>query len=193
MAGNPYTWTTTASTNDAADTDINWAEGQTPSSVNNSARGMMAGIAGWLKDTNATLTTGGSANAQTVTSNVAYASLATGLKLLLKAGFTNTGACTLNLTPSGGSAFGSKSIKIISLSGETDPTAGQITTNGHYIFEYDAAANSAAGAWILINPSISTSAIGVSNPGGRLSLQSATSVMLSSISGSTTVYYTPYV
>src|SRR5215471_844165 len=152
MAGNPYTWTTTASTNDAADTDINWAEGQTPSSVNNSARGMMAGIAGWLKDTNATLTTGGSANTQTVTGNIVYAALSTGLRLILKAGFTNTAACTLNLTPAGGSAFGSKSIKVINTGGEADPLANAITANGHYIFEYDAAANGATGAWILLNP-----------------------------------------
>src|SRR5215831_15239710 len=154
MAGNPYLWTTTASSNDTADADINWAEGQLPSSVNNSSRGMMAGIAGWLKDTNGTLTTGGSANAQTVTSNVAYSALATGLRLVLKAGFTNTGACTLNLTPFGGSAFGAKAIKIISRAGEGDPGAAFIKANGHYIFEYDSTANSSAGAWILQNPPV---------------------------------------
>ncbi len=154
MAGNPYLWSPTAATNSAADADINWVEGQLPSTVNDSARAMMAGVAGWLKDTNATLTTGGSANAQTVTSNVNYAALATGLRLVLKAGFSNTtAACTLTVTPSGGGAFGAKAIKVFTASGESDPGINSIRLNGHYLVEYDTAANAAAGAWILLNPS----------------------------------------
>lgn len=37
-------WSTTAANNDDADADINWAEGQAPSSVNGSARAMMAAL-----------------------------------------------------------------------------------------------------------------------------------------------------
>jgi hypothetical protein len=40
-----YDWSTTASTNGSADATINFAEGQTPSSVNDSARALMARIA----------------------------------------------------------------------------------------------------------------------------------------------------
>lgn len=153
MAGNPYLWSTTALTNASVDADINFAEGQLPGTVNNSARGLMAGIAGWLLDTNGSTATTGSANAYAFTSNVAYAALATGLRLVVRANFTNTAAATFNLTPSGGAAFGAKAIKIIRVSGEGDPAANEIRANGHYILEYDATANGAAGAWILLNPS----------------------------------------
>lgn len=37
-------WSTTAADNDDADADINWEEGQAPSTVNGSARGMMAAL-----------------------------------------------------------------------------------------------------------------------------------------------------
>ena len=40
---------TTAATNSSSDSDINWSEGQSPGSVNNSARALMAGVAGWLR------------------------------------------------------------------------------------------------------------------------------------------------
>ena len=153
MAGNVYTWSTTAATNASADSDINFAEGQTPGSVNDSARGLMAGVAGILKDNNASITTGGSANAYTATSNIAIAALATGLKLILKANFSNTGACTLNLTPSGGAAFGAKAIRVVDSGADRALLDGEIQNNGIYLFNYDAAANSAAGAWILLNPS----------------------------------------
>lgn len=155
MAGNPYLWSTTAATNSAADSDINFAEGQSPGSVNDSVRALMAGTAGWLKDTNSTLTTGGTANVLTVTTNIAYTALATGIRLHLKASLTNTTACTLNVTPAGGAAFGPKSIRVFTADGETDPVSGAITANGHYIIEYDTAANSAAGGWLLLNPTLS--------------------------------------
>jgi len=166
MAGNVYTWSTTAASNQTADSDINWVEGQLPGTVNGSARGMMAAEAGLLKDNNGTLTTGGSANAHTVTSNIPIAALASGLKLRLKAGFTNTGAATLNVTPSGGAAFGVKAIKVYTASGEGDPAAGNIKVGGHYIVQYDAAANAAAGAWMLLNPSQAAATVQTFTAGG---------------------------
>lgn len=147
MAGNPYLWETTAANNDDADGDINFAEGQTPGSVNNSARGTMAGVAGWLKDTNGTITSGGSANGYTITSNIAYAALATGIVLGFKANHTNTGAATLTLN-----ALTSKAIRIFTTAGDVAVPADSIMSGGQYMVRYDAAANSAAGAWILLNP-----------------------------------------
>src|SRR5215813_2312513 len=105
MAGNIYTWSTTAATNASADADINWAEGQLPGTVNDSARAVMAGVAGFVKDNNATISTTGSANAYAATSSNTIAALATGLRFVFKASFGNTGAATLNLTPQGGAAF----------------------------------------------------------------------------------------
>ena len=46
-----FQWSTTAAENDDAADDINWAEGQAPSTVNNSARQMMADVAEWIEDT----------------------------------------------------------------------------------------------------------------------------------------------
>src|SRR6266436_10042281 len=135
MAGNIYTWSTTAATNATADADINWAEGQLPGTVNDSARGEMAAHAGFLGDNNATLTTGGTATAYTVTSNIAIAALATGLKLRLKMNASNTGAATLTLTPAGGSAFAAKAIRVLTVSGgEVDPPPGLLQNNGIYDF-----------------------------------------------------------
>ena len=50
MATGIGAWSTTAATNSSADSNINWAEGQAPSTVNDSARAMMAAVATWLRD-----------------------------------------------------------------------------------------------------------------------------------------------
>lgn len=73
-AGVPL-WSTTAANNASADPAVNWAEGQAPSSVNDSARAMMASVAKWRDDLYG-LTTGGSSTAFTVTSNATYATAA---------------------------------------------------------------------------------------------------------------------
>lgn len=50
MATGIGSWSTTAASNSNADSNINWAEGQAPSSVNDSARQMMKSLADWLRD-----------------------------------------------------------------------------------------------------------------------------------------------
>lgn len=50
MASGKGSWSTTASDNDDADSNINWMEGQAPSTVNGSARAMMAADAVDLRD-----------------------------------------------------------------------------------------------------------------------------------------------
>lgn len=44
-----YQWSTTAASNATADPSINWQEGQAPSTVNDSARAMMAAVATWFQ------------------------------------------------------------------------------------------------------------------------------------------------
>lgn len=44
-----WQWSTTAANNATAATNINWAEGQAPSTVNDSARQMMADVATWFQ------------------------------------------------------------------------------------------------------------------------------------------------
>lgn len=90
-------WSKTAASNGNADTLINWLEGQTRASVNNSARGMMAAIAKDRDLHNGSIVTAGTANAQTFLSGVTYTVIPTGLIVRLKIGplLTNTGAATL--------------------------------------------------------------------------------------------------
>src|SRR4051794_8193222 len=63
-----WKWSRAANSNASADASINWAEGQPPSSVNDSARAMMAAAAKFRDDISGAITTGGTATAYTVTS-----------------------------------------------------------------------------------------------------------------------------
>ena len=75
MAEGIASWSTTAASNATADSAVNWAEGQAPSTVNNSGRGMMASGAKYRDDIEGSLTTGGTSTAFTVTTNQSFASL----------------------------------------------------------------------------------------------------------------------
>jgi hypothetical protein len=112
----------------------------------------MAAHAGFLKDNNATSSTGGSSVAYTLTSNIAITALATGLKHTFKAHTTNGPSATLNVT--GSSALGAKSIRKFTGSGDVALSGGEIQANGHYSVIYDTAVNSAAGGYVLLNPTV---------------------------------------
>ena len=71
-----YKWSPTAAANATADPSINWSEGQAPSSVNNSARAMMARLAEYRDDTSGLLVAGGTSTAYTLASNQVFDSLA---------------------------------------------------------------------------------------------------------------------
>lgn len=144
-----YLWSTTALTNGSADPAVNFAEGQLPGTLNNSNRGVMAAIARFVKDTDGSLTTAGSANAYTLTINGRITPLATGHRLCFKASFSNTGAATLAVTNADAVALGTKAIRG---PGDVALVSGQMISGGIYDVRYDTAANSAAGAWVLLNP-----------------------------------------
>jgi hypothetical protein len=71
-----YQWSTTAASNATADPTINWAEGQSPSSVNDSARAGNARLREWGNDISGQIATGGTSTAYTVTSNQVFDTLA---------------------------------------------------------------------------------------------------------------------
>ena len=93
-------WSTSSADNDDADATINWLEGQSPATVNNSARALMAAVASWrdLIDygTVSGGTVGGSANAVTLTNSPTVGAREAGRRYLFKYTSTGvTGATTL--------------------------------------------------------------------------------------------------
>jgi hypothetical protein len=66
-----YKWSQTASADATADSTINWAEGQAPSSVNDSARAMMAATAKYRDDIAGAIVTTGSSTAYAVVRRMA--------------------------------------------------------------------------------------------------------------------------
>src|SRR3979409_1052167 len=71
-----YKWSQTASADATADSTINWAEGQSPSSVNDSARAMMAATAKYRDDIAGAIVTGGTSTAYTLSSYQVFDTLA---------------------------------------------------------------------------------------------------------------------
>lgn len=140
-----YNWSKTAATNATADGDINWQEGMSPSSVNNSAREMMARIAELLGDLGGALTAGGTANALTITANSAFTTYADGLRISFRAASDNTDTATLNVN-----AIGAKAIRKLTASGEADLEAGDIQAGCIYDAIYSTDLNSSAGGWQLM-------------------------------------------
>lgn len=101
-------WSTTAGSNASVDS-INFAEGQTPSSVNNSARALMADVKEWYDQITAGTisgTVGGAADAVTLTTTPTVGAYAVNQRYLFKAGAANTVSNpTLNV-----SSLGTKTI-----------------------------------------------------------------------------------
>ena len=98
-----WKWSQTAASNSNSDSTINWAEGQAPSSVNNSARAEMAAVAKYRDDlagvqpSNVVITSDGSATAYTVSTNQILTTLTNGFAITFRAHASNTGTATLNV------------------------------------------------------------------------------------------------
>lgn len=94
-----YLWSRTAASNATADAQINWAEGMAPSAVNDSARAMMASLAGYRDDISGAIATGGTSTAYTVTSYQVFDTLAhmNGHVIAFTPHTTNGATVTLNV------------------------------------------------------------------------------------------------
>lgn len=106
-------------------------------------------LARFYDDMGATGTVAGTADAITLTTTSSFQSLANGLVTSFKAGSANTGAATINVD-----ALGAKAIR---RQGDSALSANDIVANGVYMIRYDTSYNAAAGAWVLLNPTVSSS------------------------------------
>lgn len=94
-----YLWNRVAASNSTSDAQINWAEGMAPSAVNDSARAMMASLAGYRDDIAGAIVTGGTSTAYTVTSYQVFDTLAhmSGHVIAFTPHTTNGATVTLNV------------------------------------------------------------------------------------------------
>lgn len=99
-----YKWSQTASADATVDSTINWAEGQAPSSVNDSARAMMAAIAKYRDDVAGAIVTTGTSTAYAVNSYEVFQSVAqlSGQVIAFTPHVTNGATVTLNVDSLGG-------------------------------------------------------------------------------------------
>ncbi len=102
-----YLWSRTAASNATADANVGWSEGQAPSSVNDSARAMMASAAGFRDDISGAIVTGGTSTAYTVTSYQIFDTLAhmSGQMIAFTPHTTNGATVTLNVDGLGAKAL----------------------------------------------------------------------------------------
>lgn len=90
-----WQWSVTPANNATADPTINWSEGMSPSSVNDSARAMMAVVAKWRNDNSGAITTGGTSSAYTVTTSSVIPGLVAGVQISFRPHATNAASATL--------------------------------------------------------------------------------------------------
>jgi hypothetical protein len=143
MAGSVWDWSQTAASNDDADGDINWAEGQPARTVNNSARVMMQRQAQFMSDLSARTASTGSSGTYALTTASPFTAYSDGVIVGFTANHSNTSTATLNAN-----AIGAKSIYAAGAA----LVGGEIKSGGSYILVYDTALNAAAGGWHLLNP-----------------------------------------
>lgn len=143
-----YDWSLMAASNANSDDNINWQEGQPPSTVNNSSRSMMQRVRELLSDLGGVTSTTGTANIITFTSKSPFSSYVDGIRVSFRASNTNTGSATLNVN-----SVGAKPIFTVSANTGVAPLAGgNITANGIYELIYSSALDSNSGGWLLLNP-----------------------------------------
>lgn len=94
-----YKWQQASGSNANVDATVNWAEGQAPSTVNDSARGMMAAIAKYRDDIAGAIVTAGTSTAYTVSSYEVFDTLAHlgGQMIAFTPHVTNGATVTLNV------------------------------------------------------------------------------------------------
>lgn len=140
-----YDWALTPSANANADAGINWAEGQSPSTVNNSARAMMAALRAGFNDIAGVSELGGAGDTFALSLSQPMASL-TNAVVGFFATRTNTGAVTLNVD-----GLGAKPLRFAS---GVNLTASKIISGAFYVCAY----NPDASEWLIVGKHLVTNA-----------------------------------
>lgn len=191
MATGIVTWSTTAASNATADSNVNWAEGQAPSSVNDSARAMMASVAKWRDDTNGSIATGGTSTAYTVTSNQSFASLTA---------MDNAVIAFIPHTTSGAAptlAVDGLTAKKIRMTTGVDLTDGVLVSGTPYVVTYEAGVgefllhNFAGNPW-LVPLGVAMPFFGATSPNASLVLPYGQAISRTTYSTLFTMFSTTY-
>src|SRR6516225_6539814 len=134
-----WKWSRTAANNATADGSINWAEGQAPSTVNDSARAMMAAASKYRDDVAGAIATAGTGAACTLASYQVFDTLAhmDGAMIAFTPHAGNGGACTLNVD-----GLGAKPLRSAPA---TELLAGMLVAGTPYAATY----YNVSGEWIL--------------------------------------------
>jgi microcystin-dependent protein len=134
-----YKWSQTAASDATADSTINWAEGQAPSSINDSARAMMAATAKYRDDIAGAILTGGTSTAYAISSFEVFDTLAhlNGQMIAFTPHTTNAATVTLNVD-----SLGAKPLRT---SPGVELLAGTIIQGTPYVAVY----NNSDGAFYL--------------------------------------------
>src|SRR5271163_3143326 len=138
MAQGFWTWLKTAASNALSDSSINWAEGQSPASVNDSFRGMMTRLAEWRDDISGALYDTGTATAYAVATNEGLAATPNNGQMVSFVP-ANTNGATPTLACDGGTAFP------IWQALSTPVAAGTLVAGSPYTVSF----NTANSAWLL--------------------------------------------
>lgn len=137
-----YKWSQTASADASADSTINWAEGQSPASVNDSGRAMMAAVAKYRDDIAGAIVTGGTSTAYTVSSYQQFDTAAhMNGQLIAFTPHTTNGAGTVTINVDGLGALALRQFHNVDLG------AGVLIQGTPYL----AVCNTATGEFNLVN------------------------------------------
>lgn len=157
MANTIYDFATSEASSSATG-GVNTAENQDPSTVNDAMRAWKQLEAKFIDDLGGVNTVGGTGDAITLTLAQGFdgygasaGQIASGVVAIFKAAAANTGAVTLAVN-----SLATKAIRKIVGGTDIALSAGDLLIGGRYVLIYDSTANAAAGAWILVNPSLLT-------------------------------------
>lgn len=136
-----YKWSQTAASNATADPTINYQEGQTPGSLNDSGRAGMAETRKYVDDIAGAIVTGGTSTAYTVASYSAFDTLAhmNGAMMAFTPHATNGATVTLNVD-----SLGAKPLRT---STGVELLAGMLIAGTPYVATY----NNSDAVWYLHN------------------------------------------